>query len=712
MFASKERKLKRLTGKETVKYTGYTNTGETVKYEIKSEEMINNLFANKISIPEKFVGEEVYKFLKEYEFIYDEKREYLMLILRDCRIRVKKYFYLPPVYVAWDMKKGARLTGYEPCHVRFLQKCKPIGYLMEEKVEDAYKLADFPFQKLYHPHIDAQAQACWGYWAGNLEDSQRQTAYHQVETLRGFLCDYNYRSTFFNVNVYDHDRIPTDRAHHRQPFPWCTGGNLNLGRPDLARTYNNVLVSVLGEDWLIDFCAEENENWNIWSKLINFFLYEDNEEMNNRQYSYYIKKIHDIVGVESPRVCLNYPDRDEYEDDYEEMMKEYTDWHNFNAKWSDCELSLRITQWINKRSGYTWSYGDLKALFFAGLDTWAHVNYHNIEDKASQLEMVRTVNSGSDYRFGSLMQLFGQADSEGNSPRTDGCSNLLLLLGKNNNINEIMDKLISWEQAVRNSEPAAVFEESYQEARVLRNHDYAMLTEEGYLSENDSDSRFDGNLFVYKEQSYSIKENLPEYNFMFILFDKIASTFRSMRKGSQNVKMEHQRDIINLLLTGNSSKIAKVDFSKTYKGVSLSINDAWTEMMSRFFQQWVIGEFGNMGNWLSETISVRCNIEDQDAMSKYMNGYLYDIRDLDKDERAGQLKNCHRLWDVLFPEFPKSLVEAKELRDTMDKIVITTAYREFISGYATKSKELKNVLKNTLPNMEQSELLFKEVPVN
>ena len=272
-----------------------------------------------------------------------------------------------------------------------------------------------------------------------------------------------------------------------------------------------------------------------------------------------------------------------------------------------------------------------------------------------------------------------------------------------------MDNIFQWEESSRLSQPTGVYESQYHESKKVRDHDYAMLTKEGLIL--NGTQMFDGNNFLSNKDIFDIRKHIPEINFMNIVFEKVCSTLRNMRRGTQVVSIEHQNDILNLLLTGDSLIISKHKWKNFYKSKVISSEKAWDDMLRRFFVEWFIKDFGRMNDWLGDRINNQWEKGSDDCMHMhdYLGGRLYDMN---ANERAEHLDDAVRMWYELFPNFPKNVTEAKKMRDDMDRTVITIAYKRFISEYATKSKELRNVLTNTLPNLEQSELFPEGIPVN
>ena len=64
----------------------------------------------------------------------------------------------------------------------------------------------------------------------------------------------------------------------------------------------------------------------------------------------------------------------------------------------------------------------------------------------------------------------------------------------------------------------------------------------------------------------------------------------------------------------------------------------------------------------------------------------------------------------VLPDFPDNLDELEEYLNTMFVELIKDALKRFLKVCVTTKKEVQNVLKTTIPNVEQSELLFEEVP--
>ena len=93
MFSNNEIQFDRLRPGHILKYT---EQGNPDVQEYLVDDLIPLMFYGLNNVPDDFNLEE---FLMEYEFIYDESRQLILAIFRNGRIRVRKYFYLTPVYV-------------------------------------------------------------------------------------------------------------------------------------------------------------------------------------------------------------------------------------------------------------------------------------------------------------------------------------------------------------------------------------------------------------------------------------------------------------------------------------------------------------------------------------------------------------------------------------------------------------------------------------
>ena len=253
----KEKPHKLLSCTDILKYTIWDkDTREDEVTERSVIDIMNLIFVS------NYNKKEMAEFLDEYEFLYDEKRQYVLLIIRGVRLRVRKYYYLPPVYVAFNLKNESAFA-IQPQKLRYFQKLEFYGITMEKDITDAYNLSKNPFQVAYHPHIDSSGHACLGDWGANLNTARDGSPYAYVETLRGYLNDYNGRSTFFRINPYIFDR--RDNPNKNIQFPY-NQSNIIRQHTTNALVTDELLRKHISKDWFIDMCEENQLNYSLYSK--------------------------------------------------------------------------------------------------------------------------------------------------------------------------------------------------------------------------------------------------------------------------------------------------------------------------------------------------------------------------------------------------------------------------------------------------------------
>ena len=689
MFANNEIVHKRLEKDTELKYMEQgQDLEERVETSVTMEEFLRCAFGT----DDKFDYD---AFLEQYEFIYDETREQIMLIIRDARIRIRKYFYLPPVYVAWSLKNGESLN-WEPQYLRFYQKFKPYSYLIEEKFEDTYLLAENPYQVLYHPHIDASAHACYGHWHENLKESIGP--YAVVESLRGFLCDYNGRSTFFNIDPYAFDRKPN--ANHN--FPYQYGAMISIGYPQAYKMWNDFAVEVLGENWLVDWCEDRNKNYIVAEFCHNWFLFVDNQDMNPHNFTNEFDKWITENKIEGFTPC-RFPGNDDRlynEEEWQEKYKAYEVYNTQRNEYQPTGFSNDLHLWVMEKIGYDFSMGELQALQ-TGMNGWCIANLRQ-RDEYAELFGAFASNEPRGFRLRNVLQTMGQRVHDQSGARHDRMM-LMLIMVKNSNLNQIMLKTLEWEYYARASMPADVYNKAYRESHKLVYHRYGELKEAGFGDQ----FSFDAGRLVDGPMQYAFSTNMPMHHFLGRVMEKLSVTFKNMRSIRQYSSPEQQRLLLDVLFYQTENQLEHYDWSDKFDIIKIKDEDVWYNMMKRFFIDYIVSETGNDREFFWQFVFDNCN-EDHDLMKRCFDGNIYDMT---ADDREHYSQEAVRIWYTLFPNFPNSIKEMGDLRLQMDKEIITKSLHFFLEEYSRKNKEYKDVLKNTLQSMEQGELFSETVPI-
>ena len=699
MFAFNETKHERIeNGEYEIKYLT-VNSEETVGSSISMYEFIQYAFNVPSKVMEDFPVEE---FLQEYEFLYDEIREQVLLIIRDARIRIRKYHYLPPIYVAFPMRNGISMN-WEPQMSRYYLKFQPHGWLMQQSKEEAYNLCDHPFQMLYHPHIDASGSACYGRWCENINDAEGP--YQKIESIRAFLNDYNGRSTFFTLEAHAFDRKDNHNAYH---FPYETTTVIQVSLPRYYQSWANMLENKLGENWLVDLCEDMGLNYVGMQFTHQWYLYSDNNNSSqgdwDRAFDAFVSE-GNFPGLDGPHF---FPGNDEEKYTEDEWQKRYDLYQSYSKEkglYNYYGFSKQVGYWLQKKIGYEFSNGDLFSLR-SGVRNWVSANMRD-DLRYSDMFMSWSGSEPNGFRMSSILETMGIRSRDQSGPDMRGTS-LLYMISCNSNLNQLMLKTFEWEFYARKSLPTDALESSYRNARRASQHNYDKLIASGMMINS---MTFESGYLKDGMFSYEYKNTLFLNHHLGVMLRKCARTFKNALGRRSYASAEYQKILLDTLCHTSPEGMEKVSFEKRFSNSKVDEKEVWYDMMKRLFKDYIVCESSGNNNWfwgyiwkLNDEIK-----EDTESIERSFNGSIYN---LPPDDQEFYQEEAVRIWYLFFPMFPNSIEEMEELRFQLDKEILTKSLLHFTDVLKKKDKEYKDVLKNTLPSMEQGELFSQEVPVN
>jgi len=712
MFSSETATHERLNKKSVIKYTSNVVDGKEITNEISAVQLMERLFLNKIPDGDIANNMNWYDFLNEYEFIYDSQRDYVLWIVRDIRLRIRKFWYTAPCYVAFPLRYGH--FDWAPEVLRYLQKAEPVSYLRDAPPEDAYELCENPFFTFYHPHVDNGGNACYGRWHENIVDSQYNSPYQQLETIRGFLNDYNGRSTFFSVDAYMWDTKIQDENTNETlrgfVYPY---GALNLvrkGAPEKAIALDRSLRQVFGEDWIIQFCEDTGRNAIIWERVLNWYIYEDNSELMEKEpwaFEHMVDDIHkqaEIVLAPFAR----YPHGDISGDEWAEQYSKYVTWTDSISHLTDRRVSSAVCQWITSKSGYDWTLGDMHA-FMQGVSTWYRQNWGNVLDDFKQ-NYLKTYVSRRPMGYGLLNVLsnFGQHEWNRSSQRVCGnYTTMLMVLGKNPELDTIMDSHARWEVSSRLSDSTGEWELITRDFTIATNHDYDKLEEESMLLAGRCYWNDDGT-FTDGSMSYYTHDDHPNFAWVDYWNMKMKRACESMSKTGRYAPMSHTQDFVGMILIPDTLVLRNHNWDGYYPQEKLTNSEIWQQLFSYCLRNCSL--IGPYRSFVIEMLS-KSELADEDDREIFMDAMHGNLHDYDSDMQELVLDSFIGWFYKVFPEFPKSIDEVKELRYMIDVEIIKLAYNSWKDHYKQKYEEYENVLTSTTKSVEQGDLFSKQIPV-
>lgn len=342
---------KRLQSTDVIKYN---TEGEN----LSASEVFNSIFNFGRSVDEDFWKE----FFEHYEFFYVDETESVYLIVRNARLRMRKFYYLPTLYVQFSLDRI--MNGMmEPQHLRYLQKLDFYTSLRNEEPEDAYKFeSNVRFMPAYHSHIDGTGCACYGRWADNIADGINNGAYQTMESIQAFLNDYNGRSPFYRIDPYSFDGSEVAKYKFAKINNWDTDKFITLWK---------FFEYTVGKNWFVDFCEFNELNYNLNLKVWTWLESTDNNSFKD--------STEKDVGLFT---LLKMEDDECPYDNYVYYMSgsdstAYDEWFKFDLWFKDqtgVGFSKRITRWVNHLLGFEVSKGDLAALNYGMSCNLARVN--------------------------------------------------------------------------------------------------------------------------------------------------------------------------------------------------------------------------------------------------------------------------------------------------------------------------------------------------
>ena len=632
------------------------------------------------------------KFLDEYEFIYDKKREYLMLIVRNVRIRVRKYFYMPPIYVVFELKNNKAIS-IEQQKLRYLQKLQFYSVALSESEERAYYLNENPYQIAYHPHIDGRAYACLGSWGENLVYAKENGPHAYMETLRGFLNDYNGRSPFFRIDPYAFDRKQNDHVQ----FPFRSGTLIQHGLPTYANKTDYFLRKYLGDDWLLKMCETMELNYELWNSLWFYFLAQpiDDPFENYAQIVINTLKECDIECPYNEPHLFPYSEAELTQDEFDEKRKLYHDFMEWFKLYDSNNIQTMIYAYIYKLLKVELSFGDLE-VYSKSLANYK-INYEHNEDKYKEIyEAERTIG----YTYVQALTL-----SEDPDETYYGNMKLIHLLNivVSRNLTSVKTNYYNWIIAMSRKLPRVLWNAEYLKLRNSQHTDYTRLRDEEIYNDNISLEFESGENIYIGGETYHWGSKFPLLSMYKRILYVIQQEYR--RKGRGEGTLIEYKDV----KTFQDNIFKNINWEKKYKKAELKKKDLFKKAVKGLFK-YGIGFKDRELRLLEEMIK------------EYINNDQYtDIDDVDwlmNAMQQGKIReeaNLNVLKDIiytLFPHLPKTINEVPEIIYQIDKRVLVSAYRYKIDSYNNLIKEYSNVLKNTVPSVQQGELFPEEISFN
>jgi len=684
MFNDKLTKHKRLKSEDVLRYSG-----KDYVVDEKAFNILNSIFDWDYDV------DQWQEFLSAYEFLYDKKREYLILIIRNVRLRVRKYFYLPPIYILFELKNG-KCFNVEPQKLRYFQKLQFHSLGIDASDEEAYELMENPYQIAYHPHIDSKGYACLGHWGENLNTAKDEGPYAYVETLRGYLNDYNGRSTFFRVDPYSFDR-KTNR--NTGTFFPCTQDTLiYVGYPKYAKTADELLMKEISKDWMIDMCQKQELNFAVWNKIWFYLISEPIEE--ERTYNDYIRFVISVLmdeniecpftdPLEYPRYRADGDDEEEYAE-FTKRKEEWEDYKEFFKTYDTNTLTIHIYKYLYTLFGYELSIGELNC--YLGAMYNYEINFEYDKDKYEKISALKRTGF-------SLFKLL----SPSNNNNINKFISLITLI-KTKSYTLYRDQFINWGLAMNKRNPNNKLRELYAYLNKSMEINYSRFNEEKLL--HGSIEIGDESVFI-DDLRFRWTHEFKLFFFYKRMVKRIMHEVSRSCENDSGFYTDKEADLFRENVLNN------IDWNKKLKKIKLSKKKMFAKAMNDVFKNQGLAITSSINKVALHDIIIKMaekeeNKEYYDDIDYYYNALL-NGEGADTDILAA---GCRIVFNKCFPQFPTELINIKEFFYQVDKKILTYGYRQQLDSLNKKVKELNNVLKSSISDIQQSELFPEEISIN
>ena len=691
MFSGKTTTINRLKADDDITYLIHNS-----ELTLKAWEVLARIFNHKDS--DEWCVDQWQNFLNDNEFLYDELRGCLMFIVRNARIRVRKYFYMPPIYVAFPINNE---TGFniEPQKLRYFQKLEAHSIALNDEEEKAYELNKYPWMVAYHPHVDTKGHACYGHWGDNLQTAKTMGPYAYVETIRGYLNDYNGRSTFFRIDPYSFDRQTTANTR----FPNCReylqyGNGLKISQID------EVLTNMVNNNWLIELCEQNELNYQVYWELWTI-LCAAGDETDGNWYAQVIRVLkHNNISCPDDVILhpMHHRRVDRSTEEWERIMNQYNEFVEYMKPYDIKTITDYIFKYLYSKLGYELSSGEM-SIFLKAYATSYDFNYEVHKDEF--LKTCVTMRR-SNLEFGRILNNFGY--------QQDYLSielKLLILLINNNDYSNIINKSRKWLSLLSLTSDKIVWEESYSKFNDYINHHHSY--EELMMNKlilNRPRVSWERDTILVGNYEYTISSLNPLEDSYYKMLKSISNAFgtRISRDGDSLLTYEVTKDYIK-----NINK--NIDWAKKLKEAKVSKKEMFRESFLYTIKHYGIPLPPSGRDFIRDAFEqkgISYSYSNDDRGYDWIDFMMHTPNELEYNVSDESILEFIDSFYKVFPEFPTKVSEVKNFISMLDRITLNSAYNYALKEHNKIQKELRNVLKNTFQSVHQGELFPKEIPVN
>lgn len=617
-------------------------------------------------------------FLNDYELFYDYDHKSFFYIVRNARLRLRKYFYMPPIYVKLNLLQKEQFGNLEPQHIRYLQKFDYYSNSISEDDSKSYEFDnEFSFMSAYHPHVDSNACACYGRWATQIQEVYNEgLVYPFMETIRAYLNDYNGRSTFYSIDPYAFDDKHTFQM-------------LNFGTyKEDWQSINTNMEFIYGTQWLMDFCEYKNLNYDMYYKI---FLYYQNNDVRMFDNADQLNSIlfNDVLS----QYLTEYSEYIHYKYDMtEEEWTTYTEFKEWLKPYTQDGINKWLTEFILNNYNSPIKNGDIKVMHYAiGTSIYKLNNMEHLWDKLKPiLERYSAIGV-----INSLSNVLLNDDTRGYGSRRE--SNLFLLLSTNIKPSQIYESYIKWAEYKIGNDNTSLLMENYinisKTARMQNQGSFVNTDMELKTINYDIDwegIQIEGFRHTWIDNS---KEHWKQ-----ILGLKLV---RELNRYCNNIVEDNDINISN----SDKKYLLEIMLNREEVVETTSIKKPKTEDIIRLGLVSML-KYHNLG------LTTDVYHELVDFLSKQNTGYstnelltlMSGIINNDQNNLEQKRENMIDMIYIAIPDFPKKLDDFYDYTMKSWAIILKNAFSHYKTNITTKIKELNNVLNNTSRDISQTEL--------
>ncbi len=617
-------------------------------------------------------------FLNDYELFYDYDHKSFFYIVRNARLRLRKYFYMPPIYVKLNLLQKEQFGDLEPQHIRYLQKFDYYSNTINEDDSKSYEFdSEFSFMSAYHPHVDSNACACYGRWATQITEAYSNgLVYPFMETIRAYLNDYNGRSTFYSIDPYAFDDKHSLKIN-----------NFGTYKEDWL-TISSKMEFVYGEQWLMDFCEYKNLNYDMYYKIFLYYQNNDVRMFDNAD------QLHSVMFNDVLKQYVN--DYDEYVhykyDMTEEEWSVYTEFKEWLKPYTQETINLWLTEFIHHSYSSPIKNGDINAMQYAmGTSIYRLNNMEHLSDKLRPVLERYSAIGVINYLENVLL------DDDARRVGSYRQGNMFLLLSTNIKPSQMYESYIKWAEYKIDNDNTSLLMENYsaisKSARMQNQGSFVDTNMELKSIHYDIDwegIQMDGFRHTWIN---NYKDHWKEILGLKLVRELNRYCNNMVEDNDLNISNSDKKHLLNIML--NREEIRETTNLKAPK-----MKDTIRLALVSMLKYHNLGLTGDVYNELVSFLTEQNTEYSMNELVTIMSGIVSNDENNLEEKREKMVDMIY----VAIPDFPKDLDDFHDYTMKSWTIILKNAFTHYKINITNKIKELNNVLNNTSRNISQTEL--------